>query len=108
VDAPTALAAARAHATTLRATWAPPRAVGGPVESQTLLVSTAPLTLPSAALAAPDVAQLALPGDAAAAEVALPAGFDASEVFVQVVARGCAGSQSAAADVVVVDTSARR
>ena len=46
--------------------------------------------------------------DAAAAEVALPAGFDASEVFVQVVARGCAGSQSAAADVVVVDTSARR
>lgn len=106
VDAPTALAAARVNATALSVTWAAPRAVGGPVESQTLLVSTVASTLPSAALAAPDVAALRLPGDAAAGLVALPDGFDASEVFVQVVARGCAGAQTVAADAVVVDTRA--
>jgi hypothetical protein len=39
--------------------------------------------------------------------VALPDGFDASEVFVQVVARGCAGAQTVAADAVVVDTRAQ-
>ena len=115
VDAPTGLAVAvvaggaggagGAAALTLNVTWAAPRALGGPVEAQTLLASTSPLTLPSAALAVPDVALLQLPGDAAAAQLALPAGWDASELFVQVVARGCAGTQSVAADAVVVDTA---
>ena len=106
VDAPTALTAQLVNAT-LRVTWAAPRSLGGPLESQSLLASTLALTLPSGALASPDVALLLLPGNAAAAEVALPAGFDASEVFLQVIARGCAGTQSLATDAVVVETRVR-
>jgi hypothetical protein len=111
VDSPTALAAARINATAFSVTWAPPLGVGsaggasGAVEGQTLLASTLALTLPSGALAAPDVASALLPAGAGSFTLALPQGFDGAEMFVQVGSRGCAQASAAFADAILVSTS---
>lgn len=109
IDAPSGLASARVNATAFGLSWTPPQVIGGGGAADatvTLLASTTAATLSSGALAAPDVARVVLAGSIQAFVLALPRGFDASEVWWTVQARGCGGLQSAAADTAVITVRA--
>ena len=107
VDAPTALTAS-GNASALAITWT--AADTSSVASQTLLVSTLALTLPSGVLALSTIASVSLSAGAEHYELALPPGVTPGEVYVQVITLsipGCGGpeksfTQSAPSDVLVV------
>ena len=103
VDAPTGLAATRINATAWALAWAPPR--GAPPDALDVAASTLRDTLPSGALAVPDVYRARAPGAALGATLVLPQGFDGAVVWWAAVARGCGGAQTAAADAVAIEVS---
>ena len=102
VDVATLLSSARLNTTAFQLTWISPQAIGSAV-STTLLASTIAQTLPSGALAMPNIANVLLPVNTTSYILALD-GFDGSEVFWLIVSRGCNDLQSAASDVGVVMT----
>ena len=96
VDAPDALVSARVNASAWALSWAP----GAAADTHELRASAVPSLLPSGALAVPTLALAMLPSDANALTLVLPPGYDGQVVYWQVIARGCGGEQSMAADVV--------
>ena len=106
VDAPTGLFAAQpgSNASALQVTWSSPALAAGAAQPDAFDVAVSSLrdTLPSGALAVPNVAAAALAGGATSATLPLPPGYSGATVYVAVVARGCAGAQTAAADAIAV------
>ena len=95
VDSAAGLASVRLNATHVRLSWTP----GADADLATVQASLLADTLPSGALAAPDVADAQLPGDAAELVVAVAAGAGAPPVYWTVLSRGCGGAQLAVAAV---------